>query len=558
MRTNSLHIITLLIFFGCVGKLNCQEINLKIKAESILEQQILDSINNGSTFKKMDDLLKFLQNTKERLIKKGHFSANFSKEVKKDTLHIVKFELGPRYEYINIYGYPDLFKKNGFEPIVHNGNIYTKVAVEILEKTLESISNLVANENSPFSTIKLTNIRYLEKSLEADLKISKGEKRILNEVKILGYKKFPTSFVKRFLEINTNEVFNLNEIHKKMKAINQLPFAKEKRPAELMFKQDSTTLYVYLEKNKSNYFDGFLGFGTNENNGQIEFDGYVNLSLVNNLNYGESFSLNYKSDEIDQKTLNVKIKTPYLLGSAIGAAVSLNIFKKDSTFTSTQQAFELYYKFNQNQSLGLEYRLGNSNKVNDNDLIVEDFKSNFYSLKYNFLRLKKNDLLYQLSSALDISIGFGNRKSFNNFRQRRISLKAEKLFELSNRNSLNFKIHLDELKSTEYLFNELIRFGGITSIRGFEENSIYAKIMGVFCSEYRYRFSNDLYVHTVVDSAYFEDINNLSQKIFGFGFGFGLQTNGGVLRLTYANGKIEDNPFDFSKSKLHVSFNSNF
>ena len=73
-----------------------------------------------------------------------------------------------------------------------------------------------------------------------------------------------------------------------------------------MFKQDSTTLYVYLEKTKAIFFDGFLGFGTNENNGQIEFDGYVNLSLVNNLNYGESFSLNYKSDEIDQKTLNVK------------------------------------------------------------------------------------------------------------------------------------------------------------------------------------------------------------------------------------------------------------
>jgi hypothetical protein len=558
LRTKSLYIIISSIFLGYVGELNCQEINLKIKAESILEQQILDSINNGSTFKKTDDLLKFLQETKERLVKKGHFFANFSEVLKKDTLHEVKFELGPRYEYINIYGHTDLFKKNGFEPTVHKNEKYTKVPIEILEKTLESISNLVANENSPFSTIKLINIRYFEKSLEADLKISKGGKRILNEVKILGYKKFPNSFVKRFLEINTNEVFKLNEIHQKMKALNQLSFAKEKRAAELMFKQDSTILYVYLEKNKSSYFDGFLGFGTNDNNGEIEFDGYINLSLVNNLNYGESFSLNYKSDEIDQKTLNVKIKTPYLFGSAIGAAVSLNIFKKDSTFTSTQQAFELYCKFNQNQSLGLEYRLDNSNKVNDNNLIVEDFKSNFYSLKYNFLRLKKNDLLYPLSSALDISLGFGNRKSSNNFRQRRISLKAERLFELSKRNSLNFKIHLEELKSTEYLFNELMRFGGITSIRGFEENSIYAKIMGVICSEYRYRFSNDLFVHTVVDSAYFEDINDSSQKIFGFGFGFGLQTNGGLLRLTYANGKIKDDPFDFSKSKLHVSFTSNF
>ena len=66
MRTNSLHILILSIFFGYIGQLNCQEISLKIKAESKLEQQIIDSINGGSTFKKMDDLLKFLQDTKKK------------------------------------------------------------------------------------------------------------------------------------------------------------------------------------------------------------------------------------------------------------------------------------------------------------------------------------------------------------------------------------------------------------------------------------------------------------------------------------------------------------
>ena len=282
MRTYELYILIITIFFGYVGKLNCQEINLKIKTKSISEQQILDSINRRSTFKKMDDLLKYLQKTKNKLIKKGYFSANFSQIEKKDNLHLVKFELGPIYKYIYIYGHPDLFKKNKFEPILINGIKYTKVPIEILEKTLDSISNLIANENSPFSTIKLTNIRYLEKSLIADLKVSKGEKRILNEVKILGYKEFPNSFVKRFLDIKTNKLFNLKKIHEKMKAINQLSFAKEKRPAELMFKQDSTILYIYLEKNKSSYFDGFLGFGTNDISGEIELDGYVNLSLVNN------------------------------------------------------------------------------------------------------------------------------------------------------------------------------------------------------------------------------------------------------------------------------------
>ena len=82
--------------------------------------------------------------------------------------------------------------------------------------------------------------------------------------------------------------------------------------------------------------------------------------------------------------------------------------------------------------------------------------------------------------------------------------------------------------------------------------------MAVLCSEFRYRFSNNLFIHSVIDSAYFEDFSRVDQQIFGFGFGFGLQTNGGLMRLTYANGKIKNNPFNISNSKLHVSFTSNF
>ena len=59
---------------------------------------------------------------------------------------------------------------------------------------------------------------------------------------------------------------------------------------------------LYLEKNKSNRFEGFLGFGSEETTGDLELNGYLNLNLVNNLNYGESFILNYRSDENDLKT----------------------------------------------------------------------------------------------------------------------------------------------------------------------------------------------------------------------------------------------------------------
>ena len=117
---------------------------------------------------------------------------------------------------------------------------------------------------------------------------------------------------------------------------------------------------------------------------------------------------------------------------------------------------------------------------------------------------------------------------------------------------------MEELQSDQYLLNELLRFGGITSVRGFRENSLFATRLGVLCSEYRYRFSPGLFVHSVIDAGYFQDSNNTDYQIFGFGFGFGLRSNGGLLRLTYANGKTKNIPFDLSESKVHLSFTSTF
>ena len=41
--------------------------------------------------------------------------------------------------------------------------------------------------------------------------------------------------------------------------MNQLRFARQLRPAEVLFTQDTTRVYLYLEKIKSNRFDVLLG-----------------------------------------------------------------------------------------------------------------------------------------------------------------------------------------------------------------------------------------------------------------------------------------------------------
>ena len=95
----------------------------------------------------------------------------------------------------------------------------------------------------------------------------------------------------------------------------------------------------------------------------MELNGYLNLNLVNNLNFGESFRLNYRSDENDLKTFEAQLTLPYLFKTPIGSELELNIFKKDSTFTTAEQAANVYFQINPKQKVFLGIRSTQSNAL---------------------------------------------------------------------------------------------------------------------------------------------------------------------------------------------------
>ena len=547
---------------GSVWQINAQGISLNLKGHSPADQEVLESLSAALIFENVAALEIEIKHIQKQLYNKGHISLKFLGLKNEKLEYTAEFELGPAYKSILIFGHSNLFKPLGYaiEKDLDSNQFYVEVPISALENTLDQLSAALSNESYTFATLQLQNIQPEDEiKIKANLVLNKGAKRTLQNIKVLGYDKFPTSYIKYFLQIKTQKPFKLKQIQSQMKLLNQLPFAKQKRPAEVLFTKDSTTVYLYLEKIKSNRFDGFLGFGSDETTGKIEFDGYLDLKLINNLNFGESLNLNYKSDEIDQKTLDISLQLPYLFGTSLGSTLNLNIFKKDSTFTTAQQAIKLFYQLNENQQLGLGIRLQQSNAItNTSDMFMEDFNSQFYEINYNYIKQQQTDLLFPVQRQLELSVAFGKRSAASELKQRQIRLKGFQILNLNPKNSIFLKFHLEELQSDQYLLNELLRFGGINSVRGFRENSLFATRFGVLCSEYRYRFSPGLFVHSVIDAGYFQDFNNMDYQIFGFGFGFGLRSNGGLLRLTYANGKTKNIPFDLSESKVHLSFTSTF
>jgi hypothetical protein len=556
-----LSLLICLLFLQVKG----QNISLTIKGSDSTQTKIINTLNYQKTFKDFQSLKLETNTIIKQLQEIGYIELNHQKLTKVSSKEFVlEVDLKQKYDTIYIYDYHPYFKTEDLESIsdtIHD--TYFVIPISKTAYVLDFLNSLLANKGTPFATLQLKDIeKQNERNLKASLSPSIDTKRTIDKIVVKGYEKFPKSYLKHFLKIKPKTTFNLQNLKDKTGKLASLPFASEIKPPEVLFSKDSTIVYLYLDKVKSNSFDGFLGFGTNEETNNLEFDGYLNLNLVNNLNYGESLRLNYKSDELDQQTFNINLDLPYLFNSPLGTELNLRIFKKDSSFTTATQKANLYYQVAANQRLyvGIESTQSSNLLDNTSSSVIDDFNTTFYKLRYRYQKNNTRQVIYPLKSSLQVDLGYGNRKQTNETQnQTTSSIQASQLFYLNNRNSFFTKIQGTVLFSDTYLSNEMFRFGGINNLRGFEENSIETNLYGVLNTEYRYLLSKNLYIHSIIDAAYVEnEITETKQKLFGLGFGFGLITQAGLLKFNYANGKSDGQKIKLSESKIHLSLTAKF
>ncbi len=564
MKKTSFLLLIIYILFS--SELFCQNLHLKINGNTKHETSLIDSLNYLKIHKNYISIKHEIDSVQKKLFKIGYIE-NELKEITKtnDSLFTSQIHLKKKFSTISIYYDKTKIKRSLLEVISKNiFDDYFELELNKAEKALNFINSKVSEEGLPFSKLRLSNIKIKDTSnLSAHLIIeSEAKKRVINNIIIKGYEKFPRAYLKHYLKIKPSQVFDLTRVKNKTSQLNNLRFANEIKPPEVLFSKDSTTLYLYLEKAKSNSFDGFLGFGTNEETNKLEFDGYLNLNLTNNLNFGESFKLLYKSDENDQKTFQADLTLPYLFKSPIGVDLLLRIFKKDSSFTTVNQALKLHYQINSKHKVyaGLLSTESNNLLTENTSPIISDYNTQYYTLAHEFTQPQPYNLLFPINSKLYLETNFGKRKSLNTQeKQSQISIDAFKIFNLNRKNSIFLRLNSAFLNSDTYFENELLRFGGINSIRGFEENSLFASLFGLINTEYRYQLNSSIYIHSVIDAAYFENkILNIREKLFGYGFGFGIITQAGLFKFNYANGKSENQKFKLSNSKIHLSLIANF
>nr|MBA3900945.1 BamA/TamA family outer membrane protein [Bacteroidota bacterium] len=134
------------------------------------------------------------------------------------------------------------------------------------------------------------------------------------------------------------------------------------------------------------------------------------------------------------------------------------------------------------------------------------------------------------------------------------NLLIDYFIPLAGRSTIKLGNYTAVLYNQNAFENELYRIGGLRTLRGFDEESIFASSFSIFTVEARYLLEQNSYAHVFWNGGWYENNANntlITSLPWGFGAGMSFETKAGIFSFSYALGKQFDNPFQLRAGKIH-------
>ena len=512
---------------------NNKPYQLQITSLNKTENTIISSTRFNTKFKSKNSLKRTKDSVLTLLKEKGFFSLTQDSTTTRNNLYTYYIKLGEKVNQVILRTTPnDQYLLESLNLKTTDSKLTLKT--EDLKSTISIISNALISNGRSFSKVTLSDILITKSKLSATLNINQSKKRTIGKVIINGYPNFPKSFLKNYFHISSNKILNSSFIDQISFKTNQLSFIKEIKKPEILFSNDSTIVYLYIKKVKSNYFDGLVNF--NSENEKIKFRGYFDLNLNNTFDKGEEINIKWRNNGNNKQEFNLKSSIPYIFDTKISPSIAFNLYKHDSTYVNTKTNLSIRYPINNNINITLlaEHE---SSKISNSLINLQNYQKTGLGLGFLYLPANNNKFNF------GIELFYKTRKTEKTNSLYQLNINTSSSFSFSKR--INFLIkNTSKLTSNKTtLNNELFRSGGTNSIRGFQDNSILSNSYSYLNSELRLNTKNESYIYSIHDLGVF-NINNQNKILKSIGLGY---------EFTRGNSKININgTFNNLSSGNHI------
>lgn len=505
--------------------------------------------------------IRLLQN---ELIQRGYFLHAILRDT---SSKIVRVEKGTRFERIEIRDTQaaeiGVFKNK------KSTSFYTPLALSVF---LQDKIMLYANRGYPFVKVSLDSVEILKTAIKAKLRIDKGPFCTLKKVHIRGDSSISERTIQGIIDYSIDEIYSELKIGDVDRRIKQTSYITAIKPAEIMYTDQGFELFLYLKSAKVSYLRGALGLQPNPTSQKMSLTGEVNLKLENALKKGELFKLNWRSIKPQTQRMNINFNYPYLFQSPFGIESQLLLYKRDSTFLDLNTELNISYVLKNGFRIRAHYRFISSSVLGGSTSSDEFTNLNSYRTNAYGLSIEKRaiDNLVNPSKGryINARLYIGQRTLFTDSTEV-LNMKSttysghflyKEFISIFPRNVLLFAASFDFYSSPLIYDNELYRFGGLNTLRGFNEEQLFASTKGQVTLEYRFLLDRNSNVFLFYDQCFYENISvgYRNDQPFGFGGGISFGSKIGVFSITYAIGRELSNPIDFRSSKIHFGYTAYF
>ena len=545
-----------ILFLSCFSHLTFGQKNeLILVAKDTIQNRIVSEIYHTKKHLQKKDALDEIDRILQQVKKRGFFTARIDSISKTNKELIAYLDLGKKINEIII-----VTKKDNTNGIIDSGidsiKIKTREFSDITNQLLEQIDR----KGNSFSEITYVNPLLKNDTLFLEMKISNSSSRKIDKVITRGYEDFPKKFITKFFLIDKNTVFSKQKLNQVSALSNKLDFIKEKKAPEVLFKKDSTHLYLFLDKIGTSSFDGLVNFSSKENGKGLLLNGNLDLKLNNTFNTGEKFEIIWNKVSDEKTDFKINSYVPYILNSKFSTTLEFYLYRQDSTFINTNFELKTDYSINQKSHASILYSSEKSNyllNISNNDLA--SYSNYFIGLGYE-LKKSSTSNLYKYKNGLNLNLTIGKRKTDReSINQLKFHFSAFANVQINNRGYLNIKNESGLLTSKNYLLNELFRIGGANSIRGYNEQSIFTNGYSYSNIEFRYSLDTSSYLYSITDlGGYKENTTNKIKKLLGIGAGYQFRINNNLVNLGYVISTNSSTNAKLNSSRLVVRWTSFF
>ena len=517
--------------------------------------------------KSKDELNSVLKNKKNQLIEKGYFLASFKPLFISPTEIEVLVEIGSHFPNVAI-AIEDSIKSQlrsfGIDNISKNS---LKTNPSLFKLFIDKTLKAYANNGYPFAQVFFDEQEIIEQQIEIQMNISSGKFYRFSDIIVKGDSSISKSTVQNLIGIKINDVYSEEKLSSIDRILQQTNFINVLKKSELLFTENGVELYVYLENQKMSSMNGAVGLQPNPQTQRIGLTGDVQIKLLNVFKKAELIDVNWRSIEPQTQALQAKLNYPFLFKSPFGIDLKFNLYKRDSTFIDLKSFIGIQYSFKNNMQLKGFYQINSSvilsKTPNSSSLFsyIAPIKLNSYGISLQYRRINylpnpsKGFSLY-----IETSIGNRTVKKENTALEKLYVYKS--IFQyvsyipITKRNIIKVGVNFESYTSSTIFQNERYRFGGINSLRGFNEEELFASTKMISSLEYRFLLDKNSTVFVFYDQGIYED-NTLNYKIdspFGVGSGISFGSKIGIFSISYALGKQENNPLEFRNGKIHFGY----